>query len=307
MKTLIANNLAVSAADRRRGFTLAEIVIAMAIMAVLVGVLAISANAVFRSQNRSDAQQEIAMLAAAIDKYANFWPAWEVLDNNGALVRIADRGWPDYIPARLFDANGAASAYLVDASGRFNSPATPGFYYAVDDRAGVGFSGLIDAMGNGADRLIEGNVLNGNICLAYGLTTPTGKGPYLEVDDNRALLRDVASQVPSYDSAFPRPAVGATTNLHAVNAVGSKLMLVDPWGTPYRYFWVYRELNTPSGFAPVAVADVNITTGVNQFHRAVGYVLESAGPDRKFGNRWATYATQLDANEAADNLIVQRP
>ncbi|MCA9256813.1 MAG: type II secretion system protein [Phycisphaerales bacterium] len=306
MKTLIANNLAVSAADRRRGFTLAEIVVAVAIISVLLGILAISANAVFRSQNRSDAQQEMTMIAAAIDKYANYWPAWEVLDNNGALVRIADRGWPDYIPARLFDANGASSAYQVDFSGRFNNPATPGFFYAVDDRAAVGFSGLIESPGV-EDRLIEGNVLNGNICLAYGLTTPTGKGPYLRVDDGGALLRDVANEIATYAPSFPTPAAGASTNLHANSAVGRKLMLVDPWGTPYRYFWVYREMNTPSGFAPVSVANVNITTGANTFHRAVGYVLESAGPDRKFGNRWATYATQLDANEAADNLIIQRP
>ncbi|MCB9855122.1 MAG: prepilin-type N-terminal cleavage/methylation domain-containing protein [Phycisphaerales bacterium] len=300
-------------ARRRRGVTLVEILVAMAIIAILLSLLIVSGRAVYRSQNRSDAQQEVMMIAAAIDKYANFWPAWEIADNNGRLVKVADRGWPDYIPPRLFDASTATSAFNVDQTGRFNSPANPGFVFALDSRAVVGFSGLIEAPGD-ADRLIEGNVLNANICLAYALTSKTGKGPYLEIDDSSAILRDVVESVPTYSPTFPRPATGVATALHARSDAGHKLMLVDPWGTPYRYFWVYRKYGTASGFGPVAVANINLAddspAAANNdavFHRAVGYVLESAGPDRKFGNRWIINPTQADIDEAADNLVVQRP
>lgn len=298
---------------RRRGVTLAEILVAIAIISVLLGILIVSGRAVLRSQKRSDAMQEIQMVAAAIDKYATYWPAWEIANNNGNPVKVADRGWPDYIPARLFDASTGQSAFNVDQTGRFNDPANPGFYYAVDDRVSVGFSGLLEMVGQ-ADRLIEGSVLNGNICLAYALTSKTGKGPYLAIDDDDAMLNDVANAVPTYSPTYPRPATGSATALHGTSAAGRKLMLVDAWGTPYRYFWVFRKNGTPSGFAPVAVADVNQASNAPGaanndlvFHKAVGYVLESAGPDRKFGNRWIVNPMQADIDEAADNIIIQRP
>lgn len=312
MKTLNANNSIRQAANRRRGLTLVEILVAMAIIAILLSVLVVSSKAVLRSQSRNDAQQEIMMIAAAIDKYATFWPAWEIADNNGRLVKVADRGWPDYLPARLFDTVSSQPAYVIDAMDNFNVPGF-GERYALDVQAQGTInanSGLIESNGQ-ADMLTFGSVLNGNICLAYGLTTKTGKGPYLVLDDDNAMLRDVVSNVPAYaSSALPQPITGIANNLHANSAPGRKLMLVDAWGTPYRYFWVCRNMNTPSGFAPVGDGDVNnpgIPNSLTGFHRAVGYVLESAGPDRKFGNRWWPNPTPEDRNEADDNIIVQRP
>lgn len=299
-------------AGRRRGLTLAEILVAIAIVSILLGILVVSSKAVLRSQDRSDAKQEMMMIAAAIDKYATFWPAWQLTDNSGNLVKIADRGWPDYMPARLFDSSTAQSGFLTDQTGRFNSPSVPGLLYAVDSRGETyvpAESGLVEAPGR-PDQVIEGTVLNANICLAYALTSKTGEGPYLVIDDDKAILRDVAENVPTYSPTFPRPRTGAATNLHAASPVGRKLMLVDPWGTPYRYFWVFRCTVTPSGFAPVGDGRINNTGGPNEldvFHRAVGYVLESAGPDRKFGNRWLPSPQQADIDDAADNIIIQRP
>ena len=93
MNGLTDYNTTRNTADRRRGLTLAEILVAIAIVSVLLGILVVSSRAVLRSQNRSDAKQEIMMIAAAIDKYATYWPAWEGTNNNGNVVKLADRGW----------------------------------------------------------------------------------------------------------------------------------------------------------------------------------------------------------------------
>lgn len=314
MNALTPNNTTHNAACRRtRGVTLVETLVVIAIISVLLGILVVSSKAVLRSQNRSDAKQEVMMIAAAIDKYATFWPAWEVTDINGRIVKIADRGWPDYLPARLFDTISSQPAFVIDPMDGFNAPGF-GERFALDTNGemtlgGVN-SGLTETAGRD-DQLSFGSVLNANICLAYALTSKTGKGPYLQIDDDNAMLREVASNVPAYASpVLPQPITTAANNLHLNSAPGTKLMLVDPWGTPYRYFWVTRNSNTPSGFAPIGDSNVNNIGGpddVRRFHRAVGYVLESAGPDRKFGNRWWPSYLPADLNEADDNIIVQRP
>ncbi len=298
MNALTINNTTSGIARRRRGLTLVEVMVAMAIIAILLSILVVSGRAVLRSQNRSDANQEIQMIAAAIDKYANFWPAWEIADMNGNLVKVADRGWPDYLPGRLFD---ASMAFLPESAGTFNSVAN-GFTFNVDNSVGLS-SGLLRTPGQ-IDQIVEGNVLNANICLTYALTAKTGQGPYLVVDDSGAIIREVSNSIPVNTAGMPQPRTNADNNLHAASIAGRKMMLVDPWGTPYRYFWVHRDNTTPSGLSPVVNGSINMP---QQFRRAVGYVLESAGPDRKFGDRWTNNTNVMDANEAADNLIIQRP
>lgn len=289
-----------------RGTTLAELLVAIAILSVLLGIVVVAGRAVYNSQNRSSANQQIAAIAAAIDKYATYWPAWELTDNFGAKYKVADRGWPDYLPGRLFFTGFPNSPYLLDVSGRFNNQAT-GYEFFVADLNGSGFrSGIVESAGQ-PDRVIEGDVLDANMCLAYALTAKVGDGPYLNIDDDGALFKKAANEVATVASQYPQTNINAANNLHASNPAGDKLMLVDPWGTPYRYFWVYRDDTTYSGFAPVSNGVITNAA----FRTAVGYVLESAGPDRKFGNRWINPANLADPvrenNEAADNLVVQRP
>lgn len=296
-----------------RGMTLAEVLVVIVIVSVLIGVFVIGGRAVYNAQNRSSAMQQINLIAAAIDKYASYWPAWTVRDAFGREVKLAERGWPDYLPGRLFATGFPNSPYRADVTGRFNDP-VDGWFFVVADNAGYGNGSGIIEQADG-DQVVEGDVLNANICLAYGLTAAVGDGPYLVIDDNKAVLADVAGQVPTMSPQYPEPNETATTNLHAISTAGRKLMLVDPWGTPYRYFWVYRAESTlpdgtpatPSGLAPVWTGNI----GAAEFRTAVGYVLESAGPDRKFGNRWVDPANLADPirelDEAADNLVIQRP
>ncbi len=261
-----------------RGLTLVEMLVGIAIFSVLVGAIIIGARAMYGSQRADAARQQLALLSSAIDRYASFWPQWKV----GSTV-AAERGWPDYIPGRLFVA-GADSYESQPFNGDFN--------YII---SGAGSGVLEDPTGETEDKVqAGGDVLGGNICLAYSLLSATGKGPYLQVDDDQALLKDISA----VDGSAAFPLLPART---AAGMARRKLALVDPWGTPYRYFWVYRDQSAYQGFMPITTAD----TGDSEFHLAEGFVLESAGPDRKFGNIWKYNPTLEEVVRAKDNILRQ--
>jgi type II secretory pathway pseudopilin PulG len=260
-----------SGAYRRGGLTMIELLVAIGIMVVVGGLVLVTSRIISGSQARSSARQQIALIAAAIDGYAGFWPKWQVTDNAGQRLLIADRGWPDYVPGRLF----AAPPFNV----------IPGFntdvLFNVTD--GIARSSI------GEDRVRSGDVLAANASLVYSLTAAVGDGPFLKLDDDKALLRDVAQ----VDESIADPLLPAPIGRRAQ-------ILVDPWNTPYRYFWVYREPTAHKGYLPIPTADA---FDVN-FRRATGYVLESAGPDQRFGNVWQIGPTQQQINDADDNLTI---
>lgn len=270
----------------RRGFTLIEVIAVIGILSILLSIVVFSSRAIMASRSRSLAQQQLALIAAGIEQYASFWSRPEI---GGVL--IADRAWPDPFPIRVFN----TANYQVVAP--FNNH----FEYRIENNG----SGLIEDLVNfrEKDRVVSndgvaGDVLAANVCLTYALLSHTGKGPYLEETDAKAVVRrlyevDAATFMPT----LPAPIAG--------NANSSAETLVDPWGLPYRYFWVYRDSNAYRGYLPVSTAD---TSDAN-FRKAVGYVVESAGPDGKFGNVWQlTTTTNVDdVNQAADNLALTAP
>jgi prepilin-type N-terminal cleavage/methylation domain-containing protein len=242
----------------RRGLTLAELLISLAIVATLSVLVIVGTKALMGSQARSVANQQMTMIAEAIDRYASFWPKWKT-----AGVTVADKGWPDYIPGRLFD------QAVYDTIAPFNDDLQFDIFLAED-------------------------TLSANICLAYALTEASGGGPYLDLDDDGALFRDIGQVAPSVNPLLP-----------AITGQGQARrarVLVDPWGMPYRYFWAYRTSDpaAPEGLLPVFTADVTHAS----FHKADRFVVESAGPDRKFGNVWRINPSQQEINEAFDNLVV---
>lgn len=248
-----------------------ELLVAVGIMAVLGGLVLVTSRMISASQARSTARQQIALIAAAIDGYAGFWPKWQQKDNTGRSFAIADRGWPDCIPGRLF----AAGFFTV----------IPGF----NDDLLFDITDGITRTTIGEDRVRGGDVLAANASLAYSLTAAVGDGPFLEIDDKSALLRDVGQ----VDETITNPLLPAP--------IGRRLqILVDPWKTPYRYFWVHREPTAHKGYLPITTADA---FDVN-FRPAAGYVLESAGPDQRFGNVWQMSPTQQEVNDADDNLTI---
>jgi len=267
--------------SRRQGFTFAEILVVIGIIAVLIGIVVVGAQNVQKSQSRTVARQQIALIASAIDRYAGFWPSWKIAGST-----ITQRGWPDYIPGRLFEPSANGYQIIPTFNNDLNSFV-----------AGIG-SGVIEQP-NQPDTVVTGDVLGANICLTYALTAATGTGPYLQRDDAEALIKGVA-QVDGTILDENLPARVGTTRARRAQA------LVDPWGTPYRYFWVYRDPETNpttravKGFLAIETADPSDA----RFRFADGYVLESAGPNRKFGDVWSDQPhTPQDIDEAHDNLI----
>lgn len=186
----------------------------------------------------------------------------------------AVKGWPDFIAGRLFP----TSAYSSVA----------------------GFNDYLDLLAPsvGAD-----NLLNANACLFYSLSSASGKGPYLQ----REGRDDVKIITAANGSALFYPSVGTGAEV--------RQQILDPWGTPLRYFWVYRAIPPVGqfayrGFLPITTAN---SADVANFRIADGFVLESAGPNKAFGNQWKLVpdplppnfeATDSDIRDASDNLIV---
>jgi len=262
-----------------RGLTLVEVLISVSILLVLFGVVIVSGKMARDSTKRSASQRQIAQLAAAVNQYAAHWPAWKF----GNVV-VADKGWPDFVPSQVF---GAPYGVLVGFSDYTNLSGPPPATWLSSGSAPNNYE------------------LNANECLFYSLTTPVGGGPYLSPGAGAGDYRLAQAQN------------GSTLYYPALLASGAapRQTIIDSWGTPIRYFWVYRSAATSSntmayrGYLPVSTAD----TASPDFQTAVGFVLESAGPDKKFGNIWklvpdplpANYeTTDVDIRDAYDNLTV---
>lgn len=285
-----------SSGANRRGFTMLELMVAIAIIVALVSLVIVGARAAHNYSRNSNAQQQIKLIANAIDAYASFWPRWTV----GTVV-VAEKGWPDFCPGRLFASTVNGGPFAPAADG-FNANVTHDNDYG---NSGISYNAAGDMV------IVEGDVEHAAECLAYALTATSGKGPYIK-DELTVGELHAAHATEFYPS------------LAGENRSRGEFM--DPWGTPYRYFWVYRDPAGPQGggkgllpvnygaFRPGSgVGGVN-TSGVTGFYfnfnsqtlpkTAIGYVLESAGPDKRFGNVWKANPTQKEIEDAADNLMI---
>jgi len=275
-----------------RGLTLVEVLVSVIIVMVLAGIVLLTGKTVRDSRMRSTAEQQMAMIAGAIEQYAAFWPRWEFVGATGK-VAIADKGWPDFIPGRLFAQSGAGGPF--DPVAGFNDASGP--YDPLSfDVTDIAYSTGRQTFESTAGASLAGHVINGNACLAYALTASTGKGPFIE-DKPGAGLAEVAV----VHKQAPPPSYPAYTGGPPLKR---QEVFVDPWGTPYRYFWVYRDDSAGDrayrGFLPVITAD---TTSAD-FRKADSFVLESAGPNKKFGNVWRANPPASDIDDAWDNLTV---
>lgn len=291
------------------GLTLVEVLVSIIIIMVLAGIVLLTGGTVRNARKRATAEQQMAAIAAAIEQYAAFWPRWEVFDAAGKVV-LADKGWPDFIPGRLFVPSGLGGPFgLVPGFNHVSGSHDPLFF----DVADITYSQGRQSFDSSNSVLLAGYVLNANACLAYCLTTSSGKGPFIE-DKPGAGLVDVAG-VHKQTLAQVYPPYSGSVEARRQE------VFVDPWGTPYRYFWVYRDV--PSGPAPAshkgflpvdygAYLSGDGTGGVGNpsFYdngvakKAATFVLESAGPDKAFGNVWRRSPGTLDLDQAWDNPTV---
>lgn len=257
-------------ATARRGFTMLELMISVTIIIILTGIIVFGSRTVRESRRRAMALQQMATIAAAIDQYASFWPRWQTVTGTTEVV-IADRGWPDPIAGRLFD---------------------PSVYETV-----AGFNDRLTYDNTNVTLAPPGDAINANSCLVSCLTAKAGKGPFL-TDKEGLTLVDVNAFVFQTTAQVYPPYLGSA-------ASARRLILVDPWGTPYRYFWAARDTSAGSvsafrGFLPIYTAEVSFPL----FRKADTFVLESAGRDHLFGNVWKSSPTVDEVDQAYDNLIV---
>lgn len=286
--------IATRGAANRSAFTLVELAVAIGIIVVLIGLVAVAGSATYGWMRKSNARQQMALIAKAIDAYSDAWPRWKVGD-----VTIADKGWPDFIPGRLFPSIGSNAYNQIPG---FNGDAD---YFAED---GISYSASDDGM-----TITEGDVEYGSECLYYALTSTSGGGPFI----TNEIMGELIS---THDDEF-YPVRPGQPDL-------SRGEFVDPWGVPYRYFWVYRDdewsvpggwtwpENLPKGFVAVdfgpfhnvfgygTLNDAKFRQSSGRNKKAVAYVLESAGPDRRFGNIWQPNLLPIELQRAEDNLIV---
>ncbi|MFH1418341.1 MAG: type II secretion system protein [Planctomycetota bacterium] len=269
----------------RRGMTLVEMLVSIVLIVVLIGLLVVGGKTVRRSRMRAAAEQQMATITASIEQYAAFWPRWESFTPTGKIL-VSDKGWPDFSPGRLF----TPGVFQVLAG--FNDSLA----FDVTD---IFYSKQRDSYEDPDAMFSPGDVLNANSCLAYSLSSESGKGPFIADAEGMNLLDITRVHKQETDPVYP-PYVGQTGGER-------RLVFVDPWGTPYRYFWVYRDsepdltLRAYRGYLPVETADIDHA----RFRKADTFVLESAGPDGEFGNVWAQQNDPLlDVDRAFDNLIV---
>ncbi len=263
-----------------RAMTLPELLVVMAIILLIFSLVFLTARTVLGSSRRTRAQAQLQLLAAAIDRYAAAWPLWRDATGNP----VADKAWPHWSPWALFplppyDYSSANCGML------FPSPPNPSPVFTPSD------DDAIDAVGQFTGR---NDVGQSSACLAYSLTTPALGQTIMKDDDG--VFKMIADR--------EYPALGGRTTAIRVT--------LDPWGHPLRYLWVIRDADpaNTSGWRAISCADPTMA-GVNDpnndpfFARAQGFVLESAGPDGRFGYQWKRNATQQELTDAADNLVVR--
>jgi prepilin-type N-terminal cleavage/methylation domain-containing protein len=270
----------------RRAFTLVEVLVAMTIVLLLIGLVLFGGKAIRESAREAEARQQMALISKAVDQYAAFWPKWQI-----GGVTLSDKGWPDFIAGRLFD-----PAVFITIT-PFNDHVTYNVTSGIQRPLPIN---------QNRDYVGAGDVLGANACLAYALTSTAGRGPYLAPDDG-TIIKDPLDPglMEDFNQTGCAAAIRSNPLLPALQGTTSiarrAQILADPWGSPYRYFWVSRDANAHAGWLPVFTADTT-----NQFFRkAEGFVLESAGPDRRFGNIWKILPTNQEIADAADNMTIR--
>lgn len=265
---------------RAAGFTLVELLVAITIVVLLTGIVVMTGRSIHKGMANTQAKTQIALLADAINKYSAAWPAWK----DAAGRPLAQRGWPHWSPTHLFPTSGL-QPYSGEAG--FNDP---GGLLIVEPRV----IGDDDSTNGRGDVEVIGETL------AYQLTSAARGAPVL-ADPQGALVK---SHDPTSGPTKLYPRLASETSAQP------RRELVDPWGTIYRYAWLARDSQTPKGWRAITSSDTTRTandasTGGPQFAVAEAVVLESAGPDGKFGNIWKRNASPTDIADAEDNESVK--
>ncbi len=267
------------ASDRRltRGLTLVEVLVTVGIILVLFTLMVVSTRAIQASARQSRAAAQVRLIAEAVEAYAEAWTVWRL----SAGQPVADRAWPHWSAWAQFPSPPYVFPPPSPNCPMVNAP----WQNVADDDA-------TDAVGLPTGRQ---DVESSAACLAYALLTPAmGK-----------------TLMPEAESAFPIKDGCAYPALAPATTASPLRLVLDAWGAPVRYFWVARDADSYSGWRMITSADPNdaqspaIGPPDPFFAVAQGFVLESAGPDGRFGNVWKRGPSQSEVDAAADNVTVR--
>lgn len=272
-----------TAATRRAGFTLIEVLIAVAIITVLAGLLLVGVSSARKSAKRYQTISEITQLQTACENFKQTFKVFPPTPPNGFTIpttvlstdtsyQFLRRMYPNWIP--LQSAGGAPAPDGTPISSTFDGT-TPN-------------PALINA----------GQTLDGNQALVYFLGGPTGTGwhptkPYPPTG--------TSAKGPFYD--FPQSRLRTFTNIWPSQQMP---WFIDPYGSPYCYFvspstlpttlrfpllptngpaggWISPEdtAGTPTHVTPFTKTVTSSAQPVP--HNANGVQIVSAGPDQRFG------------------------
>jgi len=249
---------------RRSALTLVEIMVVVTIIVLLLAIL-LPAISKLRDKAKTDtARAQMQMIAMAIDEYARFWPPSRGQEFVGQCV--STRGLPPWSFADLWN--------RVDFG-------PPNYLYRLANIDHLRWS---------------------NQCLAYCLTAKVGTGPYLKKASIGSVeigyrIRPVGALV-----AYIPLNTGDVNTYYPANPPLAqpvqRVMLFDPWGTPYFYSWVNAERMwlVQDNFDRLdAMGRHDRDNYGHLLNQAKDIAIISAGPDMKFYFLYPDGTLKVDA------------
>jgi prepilin-type N-terminal cleavage/methylation domain-containing protein len=271
----------------RRGFTMVEIMVVMAIIVVLIGLLIVAASGARQAAMASTTGSRLTALSQATTRFetdAGYLPP--LLDNDRAGIdglepnrKTRASGYPDYLatmqrrysytsPAEYLLGYGTAAEDGQDGFG-IRRPGEDGFWNASWNDGVNSDQGLQTGRFELRERKPSRSGQQGTVI-----------GPYLELDDPNmlgALGWDLDSQADPEGRGAWDGSIAPATNQPVVYFPGdpgysedAPKVIVDAWGTPIRYYRVNHPAGSPSirypaGYEPVGGDGWRYTPTLSEF------------------------------------------
>jgi prepilin-type N-terminal cleavage/methylation domain-containing protein len=249
----------------RKGFTLIEILVVIAIIAVLLGLLLTAIMPIFGKGPEAQARKELGQLGTSI---ATFQREMKVLKMPSRLLLKEDGNYASGIAAQ--------DQYLVNDSVKFLKDMFPNCKFSLG----------VDWNGNGV--IDQGYViLDGSQCLVFLLGGING---------TRGFSSDLANPVPAPGR---KDLLGPFYQFENTRLIGAPFPRYnDPWGTPYAYFSNYGK---PDGYNRYGIPGVGGAfsdcsglgvqpyiqsidiNNIPHYYNSDSFQLISAGADLTFG------------------------
>ena len=235
----------------RRGFTIVELLVVLAIIALLVGLLIVAVGGARSTAMSATTQARMGAMAQAVARFEA---------DTGYLPPLLDNDRAGLDGLELTNRPGSdGPAYLERMQGwySYTSPAEYLLGYGTslqDGHDGLGLrrpgeDGFWDAARvNGVAQLDGRRPPQGPASAAFSQSRGAVLGPYLEINDEQmigALGGDASGWDGSIDPATGQPHVFFPGDMKYDSEAPK--VIVDAWGTPIRYYRINHPAGNPAG------------------------------------------------------------